>query len=232
MPTADRIPGTASIRSVVVFCGSRMGVDPAAHAAAAAMGSGLAAAGIRLVYGGGRNGLMGVVADAALAGGANVTGIIPDFLRGQEAAHHGVSDLVVTTTMHDRKTRMYTLADAFVTLPGGLGTLDETVEVITWRQLRLHDKPILVVDVNGWATRVGGTAGRLHHARVRRPQHTRPVSGGARRRDRAAGAAGSAGDRRWRTGAALTLKAAGSLAASRGGRYTARSACKGGSDGT
>lgn len=148
----DTHPGAAAIQSVVVFCGSRMGVDPAAHAAAAAMGTGLAAAGLRLVYGGGRNGLMGVVADAALAGGASVTGIIPDFLRGLEAAHHGVTDLVVTTTMHDRKTRMYNLADAFVTLPGGLGTLDETVEVITWRQLRLHDKPILVVDVNGWAT--------------------------------------------------------------------------------
>ena len=144
----------AAVRSVCVFCASRMGSDPVARDAAIAMGRGLAEAGMRLVYGGGRNGLMGALADGALERGGAVSGIIPDFLRSHERAHHGVTDLVVTATMHERKALMFAQSDAFVTLPGGLGTLDETVEVITWRQLRLHDKPILVVNLNGWADRL------------------------------------------------------------------------------
>lgn len=139
------------IRSVAVFCGSRVGHDPAYAAAAAALGGGLAAAGLRLVYGGGGVGLMGVVADAALAAGGEVLGIIPEFLQRREVAHAGVGDMVVTDTMHDRKRRMFDAADAFVTMPGGLGTFDETIEITTWRQLALHDKPILVCDVAGWA---------------------------------------------------------------------------------
>ncbi len=94
---------------------------------------------------------MGVVADAALAAGGEVTGIIPEFLTAMEVAHEGVSDLIVTDSMHTRKRRMFELADAFVTMPGGLGTLDETVEIITWRQLGLHDKPIVICNVGGWA---------------------------------------------------------------------------------
>ena len=97
------------------------------------------------------SGLMGVVADAALAAGGNVLGIIPEFLQRREVAHAGPVELVMTETMHDRKQRMFTAADAFVTMPGGLGTFDETVEITTWRQLGLHDKPILICDVNGWA---------------------------------------------------------------------------------
>ncbi len=142
----------ANISSVVVFCGSRVGTDPAWRAAAEALGRGLASSGIRLIYGGGRVGLMGAVADGALAAGGAVTGIIPDFLRAREVAHPGVTDLHVTDSMHSRKALMFQHADAFVTLPGGLGTLDETVEVITWRQLGLHDRPVIIANINGWGT--------------------------------------------------------------------------------
>ena len=141
----------ANISAVVVFCGARIGNDPAWRAAAEALGRGLATAGIRLIYGGGRVGLMGAVADGALAAGGTVTGIIPDFLRAREVAHPGVADLRVTDSMHGRKALMFEEADAFVSLPGGLGTLDETVEIITWRQLGLHDRPVLVANINGWA---------------------------------------------------------------------------------
>lgn len=139
------------LSSVAVFCGSRFGADPAFRAAATALGAGLATAGLRLVYGGGCIGLMGVVADAALASGGSVLGIIPDFLQRREVAHGGAIELVVTDTMHDRKRRMFEAADAFVTMPGGLGTFDETIEITTWRQLGLHDKPILICDLHGWA---------------------------------------------------------------------------------
>ena len=137
------------IKTVAVFCGSRPGRLPAYRAAAAALGRGLAEAGLRLVFGGGRIGLMGALADGALAANGEVIGIIPEFLTRLEVAHVGVTDLVVTDSMHVRKRRMFELADAFVTLPGGLGTLDETVEILTWRQLGLHEKPILLCDVAG-----------------------------------------------------------------------------------
>jgi uncharacterized protein (TIGR00730 family) len=139
------------IKTVAVFCGAHSGDDPAYRAAAQALGKGLAEAGIGLVFGGGRVGLMGAVADAALAAGGRVEGVIPEFLTRLEVAHEGVGDMTVTDSMHTRKRRMFDLSDAFVTLPGGLGTLDETVEIITWRQLKLHDKPILLCDVNGTA---------------------------------------------------------------------------------
>lgn len=142
------------IRAVSVFCGARPGTSPVYRQAAEALGLGLARAGIRLVYGGGRVGLMGAVADAALAAGGDVIGVIPEFLRAREAAHGDLAAddrLVVTDSMHSRKHRMFDLSDAFVTMPGGLGTLDETVEVVTWRQLGLHDKPILLCDVGNWA---------------------------------------------------------------------------------
>lgn len=144
-------PIIPKLRSVAVFCGSRFGADPAFRSAAEALGSGLAASGLRLIYGGGQIGLMGVVADAVLAGGGAVLGIIPDFLQRREVAHGGAVELVITDTMHDRKRRMFEAADAFVTMPGGLGTFDETIEITTWRQLGLHDKPILICDVQGWA---------------------------------------------------------------------------------
>ncbi|MBN9562466.1 MAG: TIGR00730 family Rossman fold protein [Alphaproteobacteria bacterium] len=139
------------IQSVAVFCGSRPGGDPVYRRAAEALGDGLARSGKTLIFGGGRIGLMGAVADAALKAGGRVIGVIPDFLTRTEVAHPGVSELIVTDTMHVRKTRMFELADAFVSMPGGLGTFDETFEIITWRQLRLHDKPVLICDVAGSA---------------------------------------------------------------------------------
>jgi uncharacterized protein (TIGR00730 family) len=150
-PTSDPTPPAAGARAVAVFCGSRAGHDPAGHKAAADLGTGLAARGIRLIYGGGRTGLMGALADATLAAGGHVTGVIPDFLTRMEVAHTGVTALHVTESMHTRKRMMFDLADAFITLPGGLGTLDETVEMITWRQLGLHGKPVLLCNAGGWA---------------------------------------------------------------------------------
>ncbi len=139
------------IHSVAVFCGSRPGNDPRCLAAAKSLGEGLARAGMRLVYGGGQIGLMGAMADASLQAGGTVLGVIPEFLTLREVAHGGVTEMVVTDSMHSRKRRMFAEADAFVVMPGGLGTLDETIEIITWRQLKLHNKPILVCDVTGWA---------------------------------------------------------------------------------
>lgn len=138
-----------AIHSVAVFCGARSGANPAHAAAARELGAGLAANGIRLIYGGGRVGMMGALADAVLAGGGRVLGVIPEFLTQQEVAHPGAQEMVVTGSMHERKQHMAEQADAFVAMPGGLGTLDETVEIMTWRLLRLHDKPILLCDVEG-----------------------------------------------------------------------------------
>ncbi|HYM71528.1 MAG TPA: TIGR00730 family Rossman fold protein [Stellaceae bacterium] len=140
------------IGRLCVYCGSAEGADPRYRAAAIELGAGLAAAGIDLVYGGGRNGLMGLVADAVLAGGGQVTGVIPIHLQDREVAHRGLSELVVVADMHERKRAMAKRADAFAVLPGGVGTLDETVEILSWRQLGLHEKPILVADIAGyWA---------------------------------------------------------------------------------
>jgi len=139
------------IHAVAVFCGSRTGNDPAYHVAAQALGRGLAEQRIRLVYGGGRIGLMGVLADAALAAGGEVVGVIPEFLTRREVAHPDITEMITTDSMHSRKQRMFAAADAFISLPGGLGTLDETIEIITWRQLGLHAKPILICDVAGSA---------------------------------------------------------------------------------
>ena len=138
------------IRSVCVYCGSSGAVDQRYRAAADELGHSLAAAGITLVFGGGRIGLMGIAADAALAAGGQVIGVIPASLRDAELAHSGVSELVVVDTMHDRKRVMAERSDAFAVLPGGIGTLDETFEILTWRQLRLHDKPIFLVDIAGY----------------------------------------------------------------------------------
>ena len=147
----DPAPGSAPKLSIAVFCGSRYGNHPAFRDASAELGTALAQADMRLVYGGGQVGLMGVVADAVIGAGGTVFGVIPEFLRRREVAHQGPVALVVTDTMHDRKNRMFEAADAFVTMPGGLGTFDETIEITTWRQLGLHDKPIFIVDIEGWA---------------------------------------------------------------------------------
>jgi uncharacterized protein (TIGR00730 family) len=137
--------------SVTVFCGSSKGADPAYAEAATELGRGIAAAGMALVFGGGNVGLMGITAEAALARGGHVTGIIPDFLRQREVEFPGLSELIVTDSMHTRKRRLFALADAFVVMPGGLGTFDETIEILTWKQLGQHAKPIILVDILGWA---------------------------------------------------------------------------------
>jgi uncharacterized protein (TIGR00730 family) len=137
---------------VTVFCGSAFGSDPAFQAAAADVGRLLAEAGIGLVYGGGHVGLMGVVADAALKAGGEVIGVIPRRLADREVAHEGLTDLRVVETMHERKAQMNDLADAFVVLPGGLGTLEEIFEILTWEVLGYHAKPSVFVDVNGFWT--------------------------------------------------------------------------------
>ena len=141
---------TQQIQRLCVYCGSSAGTDPRYREAARELGAGLAARGIELIYGGGRNGLMGIAADAALAGGGRVTGIIPVHLQHREAAHQGLSDLVVVADMHQRKRVMAERADAFAALPGGVGTLDETIEILSWRQLGLHDKPVFIVDIAGY----------------------------------------------------------------------------------
>ena len=142
----------SNIRRLCVYCGSSGAVDRQYREAAIELGACLAAAGIGLVYGGGRVGLMGLLADAALAGGGEVIGIIPSRLRNAELAHSGVTEQVVVESMHDRKRVMAEKADAFAVLPGGIGTLDEMFEILSWKQLGLHDKPILLVDIAGyWA---------------------------------------------------------------------------------
>jgi uncharacterized protein (TIGR00730 family) len=140
----------AGLRSICVFCGASAGRDARYADAAAAVGTELAGRGIELVYGGGRLGLMGAVADAALAAGGRVTGVIPAGLVARELAHRGVTDLRVVTTLHERKAVMAELADAFLALPGGLGTLEELAEVLSWAQLGLHAKPIGALDVGGF----------------------------------------------------------------------------------
>jgi len=146
----------AIIQRLCVYCGSSAGADPAYRAAAVRLGQILAEAGVELVYGGGRVGLMGTLADAALAAGGRVTGIIPRHLHDREVAHPGVGHMMVVGSMHERKQRMFELSDAFAVLPGGLGTLDETIEMLTWRQLGLHDKPVIIADIAAyWAPLLG-----------------------------------------------------------------------------
>jgi uncharacterized protein (TIGR00730 family) len=135
---------------VAVYCGSADGNDTVYLAEARALGNAIAAAHMGLVYGGANVGLMGAVADAALDGGAEVIGVLPEVLAGREIAHTGRTRLETVATMHQRKARMVALADAFLTLPGGYGTLDETLEIITWSQLRLHDKPCILINTAGY----------------------------------------------------------------------------------
>jgi hypothetical protein len=138
------------IATLCVYCGSSGDVDERYRNAAVDLGRKLAQADIELVYGGGHRGLMGLIADAALAAGGRVTGIIPAAMRELEWAHTGLTELLVVDSMHTRKRLMAEKAEAFAVLPGGVGTLDETFEILSWRQLRLHDKPVFLVDVAGY----------------------------------------------------------------------------------
>ena len=140
----------AEVTSLCVYCGSSSGAHSDYAEQAKAFGAEMACRGITLVYGGGKVGLMGVVADAVLAGGGKVVGVIPRQLVDREAAHAGLTELQVVETMHQRKTRMFELSDAFVALPGGFGTLDEMFEMLTWSQLGLHSYPCAFLDVRGY----------------------------------------------------------------------------------
>ena len=138
------------LQSICVYCGSNTGSELEYRASAENLGRAMAEAGIRLVYGGGSVGLMGIVARSVLAHGGKVTGIIPQFLKDREVMLKEVTDLHVTDDMHDRKRIMFERSDAFVALPGGIGTLEEVVEMMTWAQLDQHDKPILIANINGF----------------------------------------------------------------------------------
>jgi uncharacterized protein (TIGR00730 family) len=138
------------LRRVCVYCGSAFGTRAAYQAAAVELGASLAGRGIGLVYGGGSVGLMGTVADACLAAGGEVTGVVPDSLFDDEVAYAGLADLRTVASMHERKALMADLADGFVVLPGGLGTLDETMEALTWNQLGIQAKPVAFLDVGGF----------------------------------------------------------------------------------
>ena len=139
-----------TLTSVCVYCGSGMGADPDHAAAARTLGRQMAQAGIRLVYGGGSVGLMGTTARAVLDAGGTVTGIIPRFLQTRERAMADLTETIVTEDMHERKRLMFEQADAFVALPGGVGTLEELVEQMTWAQLGRHEKPVLIANINGF----------------------------------------------------------------------------------
>jgi hypothetical protein len=138
------------VRRMGVYCGSANGNDPAYLAEARTLGAAIAAAGLGMVYGGACVGLMGAVADAALAGGAEVIGVLPAVLSSREIAHTGLTELERVPTMHKRKARMAELADAFLILPGGYGTLDELMESVTWAQLGLHAKPCILINTAGY----------------------------------------------------------------------------------
>lgn len=140
----------SEVKSVCVYCGANSGNAPVFVQQAEALGREIASAGLRLVYGGGSVGLMGTIADAVLQNGGAVTGIIPKFLADREVMHKGVTDLVITADMHERKRLMFEKSDSFVALPGGIGTLEELVEMLTWAQLGRHKKPVLIANFDGY----------------------------------------------------------------------------------
>jgi uncharacterized protein (TIGR00730 family) len=143
------MPSPAQLR-ICVFCGSSEAAHPSYAQAAKELGQRIAASGTCLVYGGATVGLMGIVADAALARGAEVIGVMPDVLMDREIAHPGLTKLHIVRTMHERKALMADQADAFIALPGGYGTLDEFIEIVTWKQIRVHQKPCILLNINGY----------------------------------------------------------------------------------
>lgn len=161
----------STLRRVCVFCGSSPGARPAYLEAARKVGHLLARRGIELVYGGGRVGLMGAAADAALAAGGTVIGIIPHSLARKEVAHQGLSELRIVESMHDRKAQMSDLADCFLALPGGFGTLEEFFEVLTWAQIGIHRKPCGLLNVDGYFDPLLAFADHALAERFVRPEH-------------------------------------------------------------
>ena len=161
----------SAVHSLCVFCGSSPGANPAYRTAAERLGTVLAAAEVRLVYGGGHVGLMGTVADAALAAGGSVVGVIPQHMVDREVAHRGLTELRVVRSMHERKAVMAELSDGFVALPGGLGTLEELFEVWTWGQLGLHRKPYALLNVAGFFQPLLALLDHQVAERFVRPEH-------------------------------------------------------------
>lgn len=168
----------SAIRSICVYCGSSPGNDPRYLDAARTLGHAIAEAGLRLIYGGGTRGIMGAVSDAALASGGNVTGIIPRFLLNREAAEselRRLTELIVTDDMHQRKHALFEHSDAFVAMPGGIGTLEEIIEIMTWAQLGHHSKPIVFASINRFWEPLTGLlnhmreAGFIHTANLVKP---------------------------------------------------------------
>ncbi len=147
--------------SLAVFCGSKIGTQPSFQAEAKALGQRMAKQNIRLVFGAGHVGLMGIVADAVLESGGQALGVIPQALVDRELAHRNLTQLVVTKTMHERKAIMADHADAFVALPGGFGTLDELFEILTWAQLGIHQKPVAILDISGFFVGLVDWLGKL-----------------------------------------------------------------------
>jgi len=163
------------MKAVCVYCGSKFGSKPVYAERAATLGTRLANENLALIYGGGNVGLMGVIADAALAAGGVVIGVIPEQLVGWEVAHQGLSRLEVVANMHERKARMFDLSDAFVAMPGGFGTLDEMFEMLTWRQLGLGRKPCAFVDVDGFYAPLIAMLDRMVEERFLRENHRRDL---------------------------------------------------------
>ena len=159
------------IRSLCVYCGSSNRGPEGHKEAARKLGRLMVKQGIRLVYGGGRVGVMGTLADAVLDAGGEVIGIIPRFLDEYEIGHRDVTQLEVVDSMHERKARMAQLSDGFVVLPGGLGTLDETFEIVTWKQLQLHHRPIVVVDLGGYWRPLRELIDAIVHSNYARPEN-------------------------------------------------------------
>jgi uncharacterized protein (TIGR00730 family) len=199
------------MRSVCVFCGSNPGRRPEYLAGAAGLGRDLAARGIRVVYGGAQVGTMGALADAVLAAGGEITGVIPAHLAAAEIAHPGLADLRVVGSMHERKAMMAGLSDAFIALPGGLGTLEEFAEIVTWAQLGLHTKPTGLLNLLGYYDDLLRFLGHATAERFVRPDHREMIidrpdpaallaameQAAARRADPGRGRDGAAGQPKW-----------------------------------
>lgn len=159
------------VHTVCVYCGSSIRIAEHFKQSTQQFGRLMADHGSQLVYGGGRVGLMGLLADTVLAAGGRVIGIIPEHIQALEVGHHGLSELHVVDSMHTRKRMMFERSDAFVALPGGMGTLDELVEIITWRQLGLHDKPLIMVNDQGYWAPFLALFDHMVQAGFCRPQH-------------------------------------------------------------
>ena len=163
------------MKSICVYCGSADGISPDYLAAARSTGLTLARAGLALIYGGGRTGLMGAVADGALDGGGEVTGVIVENMNTPALAHPSLTRLEVTATIHERKRRMYELADGYIALPGGYGTLDELFETLTWAQIGVHEKPVGLLNINGYYDSLLAMLDRAAVEKFLFPEHRRSL---------------------------------------------------------